>query len=37
MAALKGKFKEDATPFRPFNMEEKAAQVHESGYQRYGN
>lgn len=21
MAALKGRFKEDATPFRPFNME----------------
>lgn len=37
MAALKGKFKEDATPFRPFNMEEKAAQVHSCGYQRYGN
>ena len=37
MAALKGKFKEDATPFRPFNMEEKASQVHNCGYQRYGN
>jgi len=24
MAALKGRFKEDATPFRAFNMEEKA-------------
>lgn len=37
MAALKGRFCEDATPFRPFNFEEKAVEVHKSGYQKYGN
>jgi len=37
MVALKGKFSEDATPFRKFNMEEKADEIHKFGYQKYGN
>jgi DNA-directed RNA polymerase II subunit RPB2 len=37
LAAIKGRFSEDATPFRPFNMEDKAVEVHSTGYQKYGN
>lgn len=37
MTCLKGKLSEDATPFRKFNMEEKASEVHKCGYERYGN
>lgn len=32
MTCLKGKLSEDATPFRPFNMEEKAEEIHKCGY-----
>lgn len=37
MTSLKGKLSEDATPFRHFDMEEKAKEVHKCGYERYGN
>jgi DNA-directed RNA polymerase II subunit RPB2 len=37
LAAIKGRFSEDSTPFRPFNMENKAKEVHAIGYQKYGN
>ena len=37
LAAIKGRFSEDSTPFRPFNMQSKAKQMHATGYQKYGN
>ena len=37
LAAIKGRFSEDSTPFRPFNMMVKAKEVHSTGYQKYGN
>lgn len=37
LTALKGRFSEDATPFRPFDFLSKAKEVHQCGYQRYGN
>jgi DNA-directed RNA polymerase II subunit RPB2 len=37
IAAIKGKFSEDATSFVKYNVEEKAKELHKRGYQRYGN
>ncbi len=37
MTAIKGKRSNDATPFRPFDMEEKAQEMHKLGYQKYGS
>jgi DNA-directed RNA polymerase II subunit RPB2 len=37
LTALKGRRSEDATPFRAFDFNDKAVQVHECGYQKYGN
>jgi DNA-directed RNA polymerase II subunit RPB2 len=37
VAAIFGRFSEDATAFREFNVEQKADCLHSKGYQRYGN
>ena len=37
LTAIKGRFSEDATPFRRFHVEEKADELHAAGYQRFGN
>ncbi len=37
LACIKGRFSEDATPFRTFDMHGKAREVHSTGYQKYGN
>lgn len=37
VAAIFGKISEDSTPFRDFNIYEKAEGLHVKGYQKYGN
>ena len=37
LACIKGRFSEDGTPFRTFDMHGKAREVHSTGYQKYGN